>query len=131
MPCRVDLFDSYKWYDQYDLADHVYFNTPLVPLMCEVMKIIEDMGRLNDCSSMVQEWYRYHKEDDQIRKETGKRIFYRDKENVLKLFIEHMHKVGFQASIGILTDEQIKWQQERDKKREQDGEGKEEGTAIL
>ena len=106
MPCKVDLMEGYKWYDMYDLADHMYFNTPLVPLMCEVMKLIESKELLPECSSLVQQWYVYHKEDDIARETVGKRVLYRGKEEQLKPFIQHMRDIGFTAWEGILTKHQ-------------------------
>lgn len=120
MPCRVDLFQGYNWYDQYDLADHMYYNTPLVPLMCEVMKLIESKGMLDEYSDLVQKWYEYHKKDDEIRERTGERLRYYEHHEELKPFIGHMNSIGFSVTTGILTEEQIKQRTEEADKRDKE-----------
>lgn len=120
MPCRVDLFEGYKWYDCYDLADHMYFNTPLVPLMCELMKLIEDKKLMGECSDTVQKWYKYHQEDDISKEITGKRIRYSDKQEELEVFVKHMRDIGFLVTTGILTDEQKKYKEEQWQKQEEE-----------
>jgi len=120
MPCRVDLFQGYNWYDSNDLADHMYFNTPLVTLMCEVMKLIESKGLLKECSDIVQKWYVYHKEDDLSRETTGKRLRYTEHQKELVVFIEHMREVGFDVRSGLLTEEEKQQKQEKWERQEKE-----------
>lgn len=113
MPCRVDLFEGYSWYDHTDLAAHMYYNTPLVPLMCEVMKLVESRGLIKECSPIVQKWYEYHKEDDIHREKYGKKLPWSNKKEELVPFVEHMNSIGFTAEEGILTSVE---KEEKDKK---------------
>ena len=50
MTCRVDLYPVYNYFDLDDRVNYLFFNTSLVPLTCEAMKILENNNLLNQCS---------------------------------------------------------------------------------
>lgn len=85
MPCRVDLFPVYEYYDRYDRINYLFFNTPLVPLTCEAMKILEENGLLKNCSKELQLWFDEHKKCDSNK---DYKDGYREKEKVLEEFME-------------------------------------------
>jgi len=92
MPCRVDLYPVYEYYDQYDRIDYLFFNTPLVPLLCEAMKVIEQNNLTDKIDSEYKEalikWFNYHKRDDAYFETEGVRLSYRMNEKSLKYFID-------------------------------------------
>ena len=132
MPCTVDLYEGYKWYDSYDLADYLYFNTPLSPLMGEVIKILEEKGFIEELSLLLKNWYTEYTKDKNLREQFGKRLSSRKREKELDPLIQHMYDINFKVTRGILTkeeheeeereriknaEEQNKWKIEYDKKQ--------------
>ena len=62
MPCRVDLTPLYSYYDWNDRANYLFFKTPLVPILCEAMKVLE-------CNEMVDELPKYVRDIAKLWKE--------------------------------------------------------------
>lgn len=92
MPCRVDLFPIAEYYDQYDRINWLYFNNPMVPLLCEAMKTLERNNLTEDISPMYREillkWMEHHKLDDATREGVGRGAAYNDHPDVMKYFIQ-------------------------------------------
>lgn len=90
MPCYVDLHPVYNYFDLDDRVNYLFFNTPLVPLTCEAMKILEKSNLLNQCSEELRLWFEEHKKCDE--NEYYKKNF-KDKTEKLKTFIEFEKKI--------------------------------------
>ena len=89
MPCTVDLFPVYSYYDKYDRANYLFFKTPLVPLLCESLRLIEQNSLTEELPTYIREmillWKEEHAKCDRSREYLN---YYRLKEKVLDRFIE-------------------------------------------
>lgn len=78
MPCRVDLFPVYEYYDSTDRADYLFFRTPLVPFLCEAMKLIQNNNLTEDLNILYREamikWKEYHDLDDKEKEINNKKL---------------------------------------------------------
>lgn len=95
MPCHVDLFPIYSYYDKYDRINFLFFKTPLVPVLCETMRLLEQNNLTEELPDYIRhmalEW---KKEHDKCDKSKNYLNDYRSKEEILKEFI------NFEISLG-------------------------------
>ncbi len=94
MPCTVDLFPVYSYYDKYDRINFLFFNTPLVPVLCEALALIEKNNLTEELPPYIRDIaIKWKEEHDKCDKSDNYLKNYRNKEEVLKQFIEFEKRI--------------------------------------
>lgn len=95
MPCYTETAPVYSYYDGYDRINYLFFKTPLVPLLCETVRLLEENNLTEDLPPYIRDivvkWKEEHDKCDKFKSYLNR---YSDKEKVLDEFIEFEQRLS-------------------------------------
>ena len=95
MPCYTETAPVYSYYDEYDRVNYLFFKTPLVPLLCETVRLLEENNLTEDLPPYIRDIVvKWKEEHDKCDKSKSYLDRYSDKEKVLDEFIEFEQRLS-------------------------------------
>lgn len=95
MPCYTETPFIYPYFNEYDRINDLFFKTPLVPLLCETVRLLEENNLTEDLPAYVRDivikWKEEHDKCDKSKLYLNR---YSDKEKVLDEFIEFEQRLS-------------------------------------